>query len=560
MGIPCKKITGKFFSAFSFLFVYCWYNIYWRRFELGPVAAALGPMADTAKTLVSLAVIAGVAAALILPWYQLVWRKKPVKLLIHVLAFVPYYILPLVTGSGAVIALSLTGGFCIGCIAGRSIYTMFFEIMDIHPVKVTVIGYIIIQSYIHINDIAVPGALPPLYYLLSGLTLLAGLALSFLRVDGEEMERRRVLPENRFHLTEVWPLLAMIILLQTCMTLYDYVLLQKTVSHGVLSEALNIIPDVAMFVFLALYGKKLKLTGMAIAFLALFSCTTGAFLLFGANSRIPMQIFMEPAYRIVDVLFVWVLFIVFYTYGRRQFHLKACLAVFFAVRFGTHAGFETLFSAVAPFNEAAFLTLLPAFLAALLIPATERSIKSMEARRAYAEGHQGPEVLLPPEREEVSDACADLIRTLPENTSLSDGEKTALCYLADGQDADVTAYFMGISARRVRELNEGLLKKFGVKSYHELMLSLGKARLETSEKRRRDEIFARCGLTEREREIAGLLLSAEPAKNISGLLGISQGTVNFHSNNLYRKCSIQSRAELAALFADAAPKSAGQVD
>ena len=555
-----KKVTWKYFSAFAFVFVYSWYNTYWRSFELGPIAASLGQMAGTAKTLVSLATIVGVTASLILPWTQLVGQRKLVKTLVHLLAFIPFYVLPLFPVKGAIIALSLAGGFCIGAIVGRSLYMMFFEIMDIHPAKVTVTGYIIIQIYVHINDIVAPTAVPPFYYLLSAVTLLVGLVLSFLRIDGKEMERRRILPENRFHIMEVWQLLAVITLMQTCLTLYDYVLLQKTVWRGTFGEALNIIPDVLVFLLLAIYGKGFKLMRGAIAFLALFSCTTVVFLIFGENSRILMQIFMEPAYRIVDLLFVWVLVVVFYTYGRHQFQLKACLAVFFAVRFGTHVGFEALFSAVEPFKEAAFIALLPAFMAALLLTATERSLKGMEARRAYAEERQELEVLLPPEREEVLVACADLVQTLPADVILNDGERAALCYLVDGQDTDVTAYFLKIPARCVRELNEALFKKFEVKSAYELMVKLGKAQLETAERKRRDGIFARFGLTEREREITTLLLSAEPAKNISGILGISKGTVNFHSNNLYRKCNIQSRAELVALFADAASENFSRED
>ena len=552
MGLLRNKFPGKYSNAFAFVLIYCWYNIYWRRFELGPVAAALGQMAGTAKTLVSLAAIAGVTASLVLPWSHFFERKKIIKATLHILAFVPYYVVQFFTAGGVVVTLCLIGGFAVGGLVGRALYTMFFELMDVHPTKVTVVGYIIIQIYIHINDIVLPIAGAPLYYFLSAATLLVGLMFSFIRNDGDEMELRRILPENRFHVADVWQLLLIITLLQTCMTLYDYVLLQKTIWRGPAGEALNIIPDVIMFIVLSLYGKRFKLTGMAVAFLALFSCTTVIFLVFGTDTRIMIQLFMEPAYRIADLLFIWVLNIVFYTYGRRQFQLKACLAVFFAVRFGTHVGFEALFSAVEPFREAAFMTLLPAFFAALLLPATERSLKSMEARRVYAEERQEREVQLPPEREEVAASCADLERLLTEGTRLTDNERIALCYLIDGQDNDVTAYFMEIRVRRLREINDSLYEKFEVRSASELMVILGKAQMESTERRKRDDIFTRHGLTEREREIALLLLSAEPAKNISGILGISRGTVNFHSNNLYRKCSIQSRAELVALFAAAA--------
>ena len=57
------------------------------------------------------------------------------------------------------------------------------------------------------------------------------------------------------------------------------------------------------------------------------------------------------------------------------------------------------------------------------------------------------------------------------------------------------------------------------------------------------------GLTPREKEILSLLLTDKPPKQIGSILKISMGTVNFHSNNLYRKLEIQSRAELFAGFA-----------
>lgn len=62
------------------------------------------------------------------------------------------------------------------------------------------------------------------------------------------------------------------------------------------------------------------------------------------------------------------------------------------------------------------------------------------------------------------------------------------------------------------------------------------------------EVLDELNLTNRENEIAGLLLDGDSSKIIAGKLHISHATVTFHTKNLYRKLNIQSRSELFALF------------
>ncbi|OWJ90663.1 helix-turn-helix transcriptional regulator [Pseudomonas sp. A46] len=57
-------------------------------------------------------------------------------------------------------------------------------------------------------------------------------------------------------------------------------------------------------------------------------------------------------------------------------------------------------------------------------------------------------------------------------------------------------------------------------------------------------------LTEREREIAHLLLRGHSAKSSARVLDISPETVRMHRKNLYTKLEIGSQAELFALFID----------
>jgi len=68
------------------------------------------------------------------------------------------------------------------------------------------------------------------------------------------------------------------------------------------------------------------------------------------------------------------------------------------------------------------------------------------------------------------------------------------------------------------------------------------------EKYKNRDLRKRLNLTRREQEIFTLLLSGTAPKEIAYKLKISYPTVNFHSNNLYRKLGIQSRAELFAKY------------
>jgi DNA-binding CsgD family transcriptional regulator len=61
-------------------------------------------------------------------------------------------------------------------------------------------------------------------------------------------------------------------------------------------------------------------------------------------------------------------------------------------------------------------------------------------------------------------------------------------------------------------------------------------------------------LTDREREIFTLLLKGVSPKEIAHSLEISNSTVNFHRNNLYRKLGIQSIHELFARYSPVVPE------
>ena len=56
------------------------------------------------------------------------------------------------------------------------------------------------------------------------------------------------------------------------------------------------------------------------------------------------------------------------------------------------------------------------------------------------------------------------------------------------------------------------------------------------------------GLTEREREVGRLITAGLSAKQIGGTLGISTHTVRHHTERIFTKLGVRSRASVAALL------------
>ena len=172
--------------------------------------------------------------------------------------------------------------------------------------------------------------------------------------------------------------------------------------------------------------------------------------------------------------------------------------------------------------------------------------QAFEDLRAYGD--------LPPpdQREDVLEARESLLRSMPE-MPLTEPQRAALAYLADGQDAGLMAHFTGMSPRRARQLFTETLALLGFASQKELLLRLGG--LLAGERIGFTSFFDQYALTRREKEICVLLLTTGGAqKHIAGQLNLSADTVKFHVKNLYRKLGVQSRAELEARFHCAADR------
>jgi len=64
----------------------------------------------------------------------------------------------------------------------------------------------------------------------------------------------------------------------------------------------------------------------------------------------------------------------------------------------------------------------------------------------------------------------------------------------------------------------------------------------------RKQQFTNYGLTDREREVAGLLFEGRSYQSIAERLFISVPTVKTHTSSIYRKCSVKNRYELIKLL------------
>ena len=65
-----------------------------------------------------------------------------------------------------------------------------------------------------------------------------------------------------------------------------------------------------------------------------------------------------------------------------------------------------------------------------------------------------------------------------------------------------------------------------------------------------DKISEYGNLSEREKQVALLLLQGKTYKTIAGELFISENTVKYYVKNIYSKFNIQSRAELIDMVAE----------
>jgi DNA-binding CsgD family transcriptional regulator len=543
-GNATKKLP---LTAISFGLFYSFYLTYYSNFANSPVAEAArktGASADALNLCLLLLFAVGIVCGLTSVWTRWFIRNRRIKRSVHIFAFLAPLLLPLAPTAPFVYICTILVAFCVGALMGRSIYTAVCFSADIHPALMIVAIYTVVQAYIHAYAIAPALRSLPMYYALGAPVLLAGAITCYL-FDGNEMERRRVLPEKRLRLEDLWPALVMIVFAQASFALYETVLLPRIPALP-LDPVWQIVPNAATLLFFLLFGQRLNFRGALTVMAVLFAGGAVVFLAWVGPGRVFAQMFTESAFLFYDLFYIWLMRYIFLAYGRRFARMKLFIIIDFSVGLAFKGFAEILFSNLPPGAGIAIALLPLAFGLALLIPSTVRAAEGMDAQRAYAESFDALEVPLPDQRGDVLKARNALLRTLPPGATLTDEEQTALAYLIDGQYADLTAYFMDVSTGRVHALTGSVVAKFGCKNKTELIARMGAARTEDDRRARIEALYEEYGLTAREREISELLMTTGLAmKHISEKLSLSDDTVRTHAKNLYRKFGIQSRAELA---------------
>jgi len=526
------------FPAFSLSALCCWYIACFRDLSSTPVAGALrlhGVYPVTIEYIVLLA--AALGAALFCLWPHLLDRGG-VKAAVLLCAFFPFQFMAFVPWAWAVYFLALLSGLCLGMAAGRALYSLLFSLAGHHPARVVAACGLFLQLFLLAYAAAPILRRPSLFYAIEAAALAAGLLLHFLFDGGEDARLDLPGPRPR----DAWPLLSLLVLIQACRAYYEIMLLPQVPSQA--NPWLRLLPHTLALLGLWLLGRRLTVKAALLSLPALLAVGLTAFLSIEGRGGLGARLFLQP-FLLGDLLCLWLPLLLFRC-GYSPKRLLAWLLGMAALRLATPPLVRALVAVFAP-RQAALL--IPAIvLIALLIPAAERVLHAMEARRAYAESLGEGDIPPPDQREDILALREKLLGAAPQ-AALSPQQRSALAYLIDGQDADVMAYSMGVSLRRSQRLARETLAALGFASHAQLLLRLGSLH---AQPRPADytALFEAHGLTQREKEICDLLLTTGNAqKHIAGHLGLSADTVKFHVKNIYRKLGVQSRTELTAKFA-----------
>ena len=526
-------------TAFAFSLQYAFYHVYFRDFPGGPVGAAVraaGASVETVSVCVLVSFAVGIACCFNNAWMQMVYRRRSLKLFLLICAFLSVFLLPLASYVWLIMALAIIGAFCAGTIMCRSLYTAMFLSLGIHPSLLVVAVYAIFQPIYLIFEFIPALRTLPMFYAVGAPMLFAGLAFFFPH-EGDEMERRRVLPENKLRLGVIWPPLALIILAQVSFAFYEVVLFPQMPGQPY-DQALRIIPYVVVMLILILFGRKISIRGALYTYAVISACAALAFQM--DMSRAVVYMFTEPAYRFFTLFLFWLLLSSFRMYGRSQSRLK----LFIAADVALGVVVIMLAQLLLPLLPSGFISEIPLFaivvLVFLLIPKAEQVIRNMDSQGEYAESRSERDVPLPDEREDILAAIDALIHTRPAGAALTREEEKALAYLINGQPADVTAHFMDVPISRVNELTAAVIARFGCKNAHELMVKLGAAQAELVQREQMRGLIATESLSQAEMDVALMLVEGEPKREIARKLHISADELKQHEDAIRQKLNILS--------------------
>ena len=522
------------FTAFAFSLQYAFYSCYFRDFPNGPVGAVVrsaGAGVEAVSICILLSFALGISACFISSWMQLVYKSRPLKIVLLLCAFLSVMLLPLVSPVWLIFVLAIIGAFCAGTVMGRSLYTALFMSMDIHPSLIVFGVYIIFQPIIMLYERIPALRTLPMFYAVGAPMMLAGL-LFFIPFDGEEMERKRVLPENKLRLTDIWPSLTFFVLAQISFAFYEVMLLPQMPTQP-LDQTLRIIPNAAAFIIFFFFGRKISIRSVLITYVVVFSFSVLAFLT--GMGKAAVYMFTESSYRFYDLFFFWLLLSSFRMYGRNNTRLK----LFISINVALGVVVIMLAQLIFPLLPTETVDAIPLFVIAvglfLLIPKVEQTIKTMDAQGEYAESRHEYEVPLPDQREDVLLARDAMLRTLPPDVMLTAEEQSALAYMIDGQDADVTSHFLNVSISKVNKLTVGITAKFGCSNKNELIAIMSAARAEFNQRERMLRLIGTDSLTQNEKSVALLLVEGKTRSEITRKLRMKADDANRHVESIRNK-------------------------
>ncbi|MDR0514844.1 MAG: LuxR C-terminal-related transcriptional regulator [Coriobacteriaceae bacterium] len=142
--------------------------------------------------------------------------------------------------------------------------------------------------------------------------------------------------------------------------------------------------------------------------------------------------------------------------------------------------------------------------------------------------------------------------TPPPNRDLglSDLEYQIFTQLMNGRTLARIGEGLHLSTSAIKYHTQSIYRKLGVHSREELFEAVEWIAHRAEDDGKYEDLQARFGITDREREVLELLAQGRPHASIAGTLGISANTTKTHIKHLYNKLGIHSRQELIDLMTD----------
>ncbi len=555
---PGETRKNNVYIATAFISMYCWYIACFRRLGVSPMTQLVrknGAPPAVWESVFLLSLLGSFVFFLFFVKNQDMPRMRPVWTVLHIGAFVFVQAMVWMPTAALMYVVTCLGGICLGAVVNRVCFSLFLCLAGANLAKSVAVAYVFIQVYVHVYTILPVERYPAVYFGVEAATMAVALVCSRL-FRGNELEMRRMLPENPIWTGDIAPTFAVVVLAQLCYVLYDSLMVPQ-MARGAVYDTLQIVPNVvtlaALYVFSSFFTaqRSLKL------FLILFACGVLSFLLAARPGvqRVVVDLFIQPAYLFFDVFIVSMLAAVFYIYGNRSLRLRLIACAVIPANALAHVLVQNVFRLLPSNFRNAVVILSFVLLMLLLSPMVERFIYAAQEQRLYADSQGDGQPVLPPDNPATISVRGRILARMPQDVAFTHMETKALAYLIDNYDTDVMAYFMGVPLPLTRACVRRILDKCGVPSRRELGIYFRDLLAGDNSFENLDKAAARCKLTPREKQVARLLLDGLTLRQIGPEMGISFHTVNAYSTSIYRKFGINSRIELFLRFGRQAPES-----